>query len=221
MNRIGRARAESHGTEVKIPRSMRNIATIGSMLCSCVLLNADIAEQKKRLELELQHTPIPELPARAAQVVRSTPAADRSQAAIIAVESIVARYPASAATVVAAISKASPEVAPVAASTAVKLVPSDSQNIESAARVAPAKAEKAKPVSGNNGNRGNGNNGNGNGNGNADRPDKQHPGQPGRPDKSDLLPNGKPRPFPHHGHTDDPDHVHKPNKPRPYNKPKP
>jgi hypothetical protein len=216
---------------------MRSIAIVGSALCTCVLLNADIAEQKKRLELELRHVPIPELPARAAQIVRSTPAVDRSQAAVVAVESIVARYPASAATVVAAISKTSPEVAPAAAAAAVKLAPADSENIQNAARVAPAKADKARPVSGNNGkrigenrrdgsggignDRGNGN-GNGHGHGHSNRPDKpEHPGQPGRPDKSDLLPNGKPRPFPHHGHTDDPNHVHKPNKPRPYNKPRP
>jgi hypothetical protein len=210
------------------------------MLCSCVLgLNADIAEQKKRLESELQRVPVPELPARAAEVVRNTPAADRSQAAVIAVESIVARYPSSAATVVAAISRTSPEVAPAAASAAVKLAPKETQSIEAASRIAPAKAQKAKPVHPNNG-RGNGNdrgngdrgngydrgnghgNGNGNGHGHINRPDKHdHPGQPGRPPKSHLLPNGKPRPFPHHGHTDDPDHVHHPHKPRPYNKPKP
>ena len=211
---------------------MKHIATIGSVLFASVLaVSADTEEQKKRLAQELRNIPVPELPAKAALIVRSTPAAERSQAAIIAVETIVARHPASASTVVAAIAKASPESAPQAASAATRLVPRESESIQAAAgsknKGNDERGRKGSDEVGRgNGNQGNGNsngsnngNGNGNGNGNVDRP--AHPGQPGRPEKSALLPNGKPRPFPHHGHTDDPNHVHKPNGPRPYNKPKP
>jgi hypothetical protein len=201
---------------------MRIITSVGSILCFSVLsLNADLAEQKKRLDQELLRVPVPELPARAAEIVRSTPAAERSQAAVIAVENIVARYPSSAPAVVAAISKASPESAPAAASAARKLSPEDVDAIQQAARDRGNKKGKSEQEHGNGSGNGNGH-GNGNGNGNVGRPEKpEHPGQPGRPPKSDLLPNGKPRPFPHHGHTDDPNHVHHPKGPRPYNKPKP
>lgn len=201
---------------------MRKIATIGTLLCASVLLvNADLADQKRRVELELRNTALPELPARAAQIVRSTPAAERSQAAIITVETIVARYPAAAPSVVASVAKAAPESSAAVVAAATRLAPEQAPSIEAAAKPKNDRGnDKDKGETGrgnengNNGN-GNGNNGNGNGNGN-ERPEK--PEGSGRPEKSELLPNGKPRPFPHHGHTDDPNHVHQPNK---YNRPKP
>ena len=205
---------------------MRKIATIGIVLFTGALaVNGDLAEQKKRLEQEFRNVPVPELPARAVEIIRSTPAPERSQAAVLAVENIVARYPAAAATVVAALSKAAPETAVAVAAAAVRLAPADAASIEAAARPQQGRGNRdiQERANGNqngignppNGNPPNGNPPNGNGNGNVDRPDR--PEQPGRPEKSELLPNGKPRPFPHHGHTDDPNHVH----PRGYNKPRP
>ncbi|HVK59621.1 MAG TPA: hypothetical protein VM735_12630 [Candidatus Kapabacteria bacterium] len=197
---------------------MRRIATIGTILCASVLAsNADLAEQKKRWEQELRTVPVPELPARAAEIVRSTPAAERSQAAIIAVEAISSRHPAAAPTVVAAISKAAPETAAAVSAAASR---KDDKGKPESDPTRPDKSRKddskIDSEKGRGGNQGNGNgHGNGNGNGNGNRPDR--PEHQGRPDKSDLLPNGKPRPFPHHGHTDDPNHVHHPVK---YNRPK-
>ena len=198
-------------------RSMRKIATIGIVLFTGVFaVNGDLAEQKKRLDQELLNVPVPELPARAVQIVRSTPAPERSQAAVLAVENIVARHPAAATTTVAAVSKAAPESAVAVAAAATRLAPTQAANIEAAAHPQQGRGNRENQEKGNGNSNGNGNGNSGNGNGNVNRPD--HPGQPGRPDKSELLPNGKPRPFPHHGHTDDPNHEQHP---KPYNKPRP
>jgi hypothetical protein len=210
---------------------MRKLATIGTILCAGVLAtNADLTDSKRRLEQELPNIPVPELPARAAEIVRATPAADRSQAAVIAVETIVARYPASAASVVSAVAQAAPETAPVAAATATKLTPNDAALIAAAARPAPAKAAEAVALNGNGnggnnngggpGNGGNGGNGNGNANGGVGLgPGPNKPGAPVTHDRpiNDVLPNGKPRHFP-------PTPPHRPvTPPRPhkYNQPNP
>lgn len=205
------------------PRSMRKIATIGSVLCASVLvINADLAEQKKRLEQEFRNIPVPELPARAAQIVRSTPAGERSHAAILAVEAIAARHPGAVTTVASAISKAAPEASAAAAAAASRYKPTEAPRLEAAARPGNSRPgesklsdERGRGVRGEPNGNGNGT-GNGNGNSGEGRPEK--PEHSGRPEKSELLPNGKPRPFPHHGHTDDPNHVHTPQK---YNRPRP
>jgi len=204
-------------------RSMNGILTIGSMLCVGVLtVSADLAEQKKRLEQELLHVPVPELPARAAEIVRSTPAGERSQAAVIAVETIVARHPAAATTVVAAVAKAAPESAPVAAAAATKLAPGEAANIQAAvSRQAPAKAGEAREFTGNGpGNNGNGDNGNGHANGGVGHgPGPNKPGNPVVHDRpvNTILPNGKPRHFP----PDPPRRPVNPPRPHKYNKPNP
>jgi hypothetical protein len=219
-----------------IHRSMRKLATIGTIVCVGVLsTNADLADQKRRLEQELPNIPVPELPARAAEIVRATPAAERSQAAIITVEAIIARYPASAASVVSAVAQAAPETGPAAAAAATKLTPSEAASIAAAGRPVPAKAGQANPVNGNgngNGNAGGNNNGGGpgnggnggNGNGHANGgvglgPGPNKPGAPVHHDRpiNTVLPNGKPRPFP----PSPPNRPVNPPRPHKYNKPHP
>ena len=208
---------------------MRKFGIIGSVACAGILaLQADTTEQKKRFEQEFRHVPIAELPARAAAVVRSTPAAERSQAAVIAVETIVAQHPASAPTVVSAVAKAAPETGAAAAAAATRLAPGEAASIAAAVRAVPQKAGAGKALSheGNSGsgsnNKGQGSNNSGNGNANGGVGHGPGPNKPGNPVVHDrpintVLPNGKPRHFP-------PNPPHRPvNPPRPhkYNKPKP
>lgn len=208
---------------------MKKLATIGTIVCVGVLTtNADLADQKRRLEQELPNIPVPELPARAAEIVRATPAGERSQAAVIAVESIVARYPASAASVVSAVAQAAPEAGPLAAAAATKLTPNDAALIAAAARPAPTKAGDAVALhaGGNNnngggpGNGGNGGNGNGHANGGVGLgPGPNKPGAPVHHDRpiNTVLPNGKPRHFP----PNPPNRPVNPPRPHKYNKPHP
>ena len=194
---------------------MRKIASIGSVLCAGVLaVNADLAEQKKRLEQELRHVPVVELPARAAAVVRSTPAAERSQAAIIAVETIVTRHPSSATTVVAAISKADPESSAAVAAAATRLAPDEAANIAAATRPAPQRASEARALH----HREDHSQGGGNG-GVGLGPGPNKPGRPVVHDRpiSTVLPNGKPRHFP----PSPPNRPVNPPRPHKYNKPRP
>ena len=199
---------------------MRKLATIGTIICVGVLTtNADLTDQKRRLEQELPNIPVPELPAYAAEIVRATPAAERSQAAVIAVESIVARYPASAASVVSAVAQAAPEAGPSAAAAATKLTPNDAALIAAAARPAPAKANDAVALNGP-GNGGNGDNGNGHANGGVGiGPGPNKPGAPVQHDRpiNTVLPNGKPRHFP----PSPPNRPVTPPRPHKYNQPNP
>ena len=210
-------------------RGMRKIATFGTVLCLGVLATtADTAdERKKRVEQELRNVPAPELPARAAEVVRNTPAAERSQAAVIAVETAIQRNPTAGASVLAAISKAAPETRFAAAAAIEK---------------AKSKGDKEKPRgnSEGHGNPGSGSSGSGDQNDSADRDAREvrrteansrghanggvghgpGPNKPGRqiPEKphNSVLPNGKPRHYPPNppNRPVDPPRPHKYNKPR-------
>ena len=175
---------------------MRRIATVGTILCVGVFLAyADTEEEtRKRLERELRAVPAPELPAWAVGIVRTTPAAERSRTAIIAVQTVQKVRPAAASAVVAAISKAAPE-------TRASLAAADHK-------------EGHNPPG----------QGNGNGNGNANGGVGLGPGEnkPGRPIVHDrpintILPNGKPRHFP----PDPPRRPVDPPRPHKYNRPPP
>lgn len=91
---------------------MKKLVTLTTLLiASAIVSSADDSadEKRKRFRQEFERIPVPELPARAAEIVRKTPAAERSQAAIIAVETIAERHPAASTTAASAISKAAPE----------------------------------------------------------------------------------------------------------------
>ena len=176
---------------------MRRIATIGTVLCaSAFMAFAETEdEMRKRLELEFRRIPAPELPTYAATIVRNTPAAERSQAAVIVFETASGIRPAAASSVVAAISKTAPETRAslAAASTRQNGTPNPPP-------------------------------GNGNGNGNANGGVGLGPGEnkPGRPIVHDrpinvILPNGKPRHFP----PDPPNRPVDPPRPHKYNQPHP
>ena len=172
-------------------RGMRKLVSIGSVLCFSVLLaTADTAEERrKRLAREFQDIPAPELPARAAAVVRNTPAAERSQAAVLAVETIIARNPGAASAVVAAISRTDSNAGSAAADAAARALPGNAAELRLAAMKAHPKKEKEI---------GRGNSGRGNDDGDDRRNDRENgstgENERGKPDKEVRRHEGNSKP---------------------------
>src|SRR5687768_13724455 len=80
------------------------------LIASTLAVSADSAEEKKkRFQQEFRHVPVPELPAKAAEAVKKTPTKERSEAAVVAVETIKERHPSAAGPTASAISRAAPE----------------------------------------------------------------------------------------------------------------
>lgn len=75
--------------------------------------------ERKQIKHVVLEVSLPEMPARAAEVVVKSAKADRAEVAALVVKSIVAKHRAAAPLVVAAIAKAAPEVAAAAAAAAV------------------------------------------------------------------------------------------------------
>jgi hypothetical protein len=178
---------------------MKKLVLLTTLLIGgAVATSAESAEEtRKRFEQEFQHIPVPELPAFAAEVIKRTPAAERSQAAIIAVQTVAERHPAASASVASAITTAAPE-------TRAALTAANSRGGSETGR---------QPGNGNSSPNGNANGGVGLG------PGPNKPGQVvvhDRPIKT-ILPNGKPRHFP----PDPPNRPVDPPRPHKYNKPKP
>jgi hypothetical protein len=185
------------------------------LACACAA-TALASDKGKNFEDEFAHVPLPELPARAIAVVNQAPVAERAQTAILAVQTILQQHPAAAPSVIAALSKAAPDVSDAVTES-----------------ITPQPAGSLHALGGNGKGNGNGNgNGNGKGNGKGNGDENGNAGGNGGvgrgpgPDKpghivdhdgpiKTILPNGKPRHFP-------PDPPHRPVKPpRPvhYNKP--
>jgi hypothetical protein len=175
---------------------MKKIVMVSTVLMAGTLMvnGQTVEEKKKRFRQELSHVPAAELPAKAAEIVKKTPANERSEAAVIAVEVVAEKHPTAAGPAAAAISRVAKET--------------------QAGAVGAATRKEGKGngggQNGGNGN-GNGNSGPGNGNGNANGGVGHGVNKPGKPihphPVKDTLPNGKPRHFPKE-------------KPQPYNKPK-
>ncbi|HEY5913134.1 MAG TPA: hypothetical protein VJA21_21295 [Verrucomicrobiae bacterium] len=95
------------------------------------------------VEEELSRVAAAEMPAKAAEIVRSAKPRERGRLTVRVVKSAVAINPASAGTVVSAVSKAMPEMASVAAGAAAEAQPKEAIHYARvAASAAPAQAEK-------------------------------------------------------------------------------
>ena len=84
---------------------------------------------QEKIEEDFRRVPLPELGARAAQLVKNILFIHRQEAAVVAVETILRRSPAAAVTVVSAISKAAPETAPAVVAAASRLSPASSEHM--------------------------------------------------------------------------------------------
>jgi hypothetical protein len=100
------------------------------------------ARRASEIRKAVTSVPVPEMPAKAAELVQHADKADRKEVAITAVRAVVSKRKASGPVVVAAISKVAPELAATAAAAASQLVADQSANISLAAiAAAPGQSE--------------------------------------------------------------------------------
>jgi len=103
--------------------------------------NALTTSQVKAVRKAVTSVPVPEMGAKAVELILQAEKQDREMVAVTAVRAIVFRYKASAPVVVAAVSKAAPDVAAAVAAAASELSRSDASQIAAAASLAaPGKA---------------------------------------------------------------------------------
>ena len=131
---------------------MKQLVTTSAILVAIALAapsaKAITAAQAKEVKKAVTSVPIPEMPAKAAELVLKASKADRADIAAAAVRAAIYKSRSSAPQVVAAIAKASPEVAGVASMTAVQMEGDQASLIAQAATTAApgAKMEIASSV---------------------------------------------------------------------------
>jgi len=129
----------------KYGNAMKRIAAmvLGSVCLGALSGVAADAQKVNPYSLVLSQAPPAELPARAAALVKKAKARDWSVTAVNVVKAALEARPASACAVVNSISKAVPEMAPIAAGTAAELQPKQAVAIaEAAADAAPSNADE-------------------------------------------------------------------------------
>src|SRR5690242_18772152 len=79
------------------------------LACACAA-TAFASDKGKNFKDEFAHIPLPELPARTIALVNQAAAAERAKTAVLAVQTILQQHPTAAPSVIAALSKAAPDV---------------------------------------------------------------------------------------------------------------
>ena len=126
----------------------RNQVTLAVLLAALSFVAAPSASaisvsQVQAIRKVVADVPPPEIAARTADLVIQAPKADRKDVALTAIREVVAKRPATVVPVVAAISKAAPEVSAVVAAEAAKLATDQAAAIaKAAAGGAPSQAEQ-------------------------------------------------------------------------------
>jgi hypothetical protein len=131
---------------------MKQLVTSAALLVAIAVAApsafAITAAQKAEIKKAITSVPVPEMPAKAAELVVKASKADRSDVAAQAVRTAIYRSRTSAPQVVAAVSKAAPDLAGIASMTAVQLEGDQASLIAQAATTAApsAKSEIASSV---------------------------------------------------------------------------
>jgi len=103
--------------------------------------------QIKNIKSEVLSVPVPEMPAKAAELVSAAQKKDRQATALTAVRAIVAKHRAAAPLVVSAISRVAPELAPAVAAASVEIAPEQAATVATAAiAAAPAQSVSIRDV---------------------------------------------------------------------------
>ncbi|MGZ8900576.1 MAG: hypothetical protein ACXW3Z_10815 [Limisphaerales bacterium] len=109
--------------------------------------NALTTIQIKKIRSEVLSVPVPEMPAKAAELVKLALKKDRQATALTAMRAIVEKHRAAAPLVVSAISKVAPDLAPAVAAAGAQIAPEQAPTIASAAvAAAPAQAVSIQNV---------------------------------------------------------------------------
>ena len=126
---------------------MKKLAFVAALMAAFATFAASASslapDTKAAAVKALKNVTAAELPAKAAQVVASATRSDRESVAIVVVRTVGAKNPFALVSVVASISKTSPEVASVVAATAAAIAPKQAREIAlAAAKAAPSVSDK-------------------------------------------------------------------------------
>lgn len=124
---------------------LKKLTTLGALLVAVATLTVNSSAlttiQIQKIKTEVLSVPVPEMPAKAAELVKTSEKKDRQAVALTAVRAIVAKHRAAAPLVVSAIAKVAPELASVVAIESAELAPEQAVSIATAAvAVAPTQA---------------------------------------------------------------------------------
>jgi hypothetical protein len=131
----------------------KKLTTLAALIVALATLtvnsNALTTIQIKNIKTEVLSVPVPEMPAKAAELVTLALKKDRQATALTAVRAIVAKHRAAAPLVVSAISKVAPDLAPAVAAAGAEIAPEQAPTIASAAvAAAPAQAVSIQDIVG-------------------------------------------------------------------------
>jgi hypothetical protein len=122
-------------------KKLTTLAALFVALATVVSSNALTTIQIKNIQTEVLGVPVPEMPAKAADLVKAALKKDRQATALTAVRAVVAKHRAAAPLVVSAISKVDPNLAPAVAAASAEIAPEHAASIATAAiAVAPAQS---------------------------------------------------------------------------------
>ena len=127
--------------------TMKKLTTLAAVMIALATFvtssHALTARQAQDIKTTVLSVPVPEMPAKAAELVINAEKQDRQAVAVTAVRAIVMKHRAAAPVVIAAVSKAAPDLAPVVALAAAEIAPEQKDYIVRAASLAaPAQATK-------------------------------------------------------------------------------
>jgi hypothetical protein len=125
------------------PNQILSAVVLAALCATAPTTYALSHSQTVAIKQSVATAPVAELPARAAQIVTDAKDTEKEEVALLTVKEAIARRPATAAAIVAAISKAAPEVTVAVASEAARLSGEQAPEIARAAATAvPAQAHK-------------------------------------------------------------------------------
>jgi hypothetical protein len=129
----------------------KKLTTLAALIVALATLtvnsNALTTIQIKNIRTEVLSVPVPEMPAKAAELVKLALKKDRQATALTAMRAIVSKHRAAAPLVVSAISKVAPDLAPAVAAAGAEIAPEQAPTIASAAvAAAPAQAVSIQDV---------------------------------------------------------------------------
>lgn len=130
--------------------TMKKLTTAAAVLIAAATFAASshalTAGQVQMIQTTVLGVPVPEMPAKAAELVIQAEKKDKQEVAVTVVRAVVSKHRAAAPLVIASISKAEPELAPVVAAVAAKLVPEKAAYIARAAMIAAPAHASAVPA---------------------------------------------------------------------------
>ena len=124
---------------------LKKLTTLGALLVAVATLTVNSSAlttiQIKKIKTEVLSVPVPEMPAKAAELVKAADKKDRQAVALTAVRAVVSKHRAAAPLVISAVAKVAPELAPVIAAAGAELAPEQSASILTASvAAAPSQA---------------------------------------------------------------------------------